>query len=302
MKKAIELIGVVLGSALFGVILALVLSGISSSGVLGMEITHTFFGIAFVLSILIAPIAAWFICSSIKISALCLALTAIIVGGSLWRLDSWLIKKKAEQDAANRPPVPLVHMIPPLPSIPIAKTPMSRLSPRRAKPQQDNSVHVEGGSTIDQHSSGDCSPNMVGGANTVNCVPPQRNLTKEECSTLQDAFRGQIFKVYIGSLMRVPDAFEYASQIHECLKQTSLSVVPGVGSNSYDRPLQGLLVNFHGVEVVSGSDLSIPVDSPQGVTLAALRHAHFQYIVHSDPNMEEGAVQVIVGDSNTKQP
>jgi hypothetical protein len=37
---------------------------------------------------------------------------------------------------------------------------------------QDNSVHVEGGGKIDQQSNGDCSPNMIGGSNTVNCGPP----------------------------------------------------------------------------------------------------------------------------------
>ncbi len=39
-------------------------------------------------------------------------------------------------------------------------------------PPQDNSVHVDHGSKIEQQSSGDCSPNIVGGANTVNCPPP----------------------------------------------------------------------------------------------------------------------------------
>jgi hypothetical protein len=38
--------------------------------------------------------------------------------------------------------------------------------------QQDNSVHVENGSKIEQHSTGDCSPNIIGGSAKVNCGPP----------------------------------------------------------------------------------------------------------------------------------
>jgi hypothetical protein len=41
---------------------------------------------------------------------------------------------------------------------------------------QGNSVHVEHGSKIEQQSSGDCSPNIVGGGNAVNCGPPPLKL------------------------------------------------------------------------------------------------------------------------------
>lgn len=51
-------------------------------------------------------------------------------------------------------------------------TPPSRKQPN-ALPSQDNSVHVDNGSKIEQQSSGDCSPNFVGGNNSVNCNPPR---------------------------------------------------------------------------------------------------------------------------------
>jgi hypothetical protein len=38
-------------------------------------------------------------------------------------------------------------------------------------PTQDNSVHLDNGSKIEQNSKGDCSPNIVGGSNNINCVP-----------------------------------------------------------------------------------------------------------------------------------
>jgi hypothetical protein len=55
-------------------------------------------------------------------------------------------------------------------ALPKQDAPVSESTP--AKPSQDNSVHVEPGGSIDQTSKGPCSPNIVGGANTVNCGPP----------------------------------------------------------------------------------------------------------------------------------
>lgn len=43
-------------------------------------------------------------------------------------------------------------------------------------PSQDNSVHIERGSHVEQRSSGDCSPNIIGASNTVNCGPPPISL------------------------------------------------------------------------------------------------------------------------------
>jgi len=55
--------------------------------------------------------------------------------------------------------------------MPNAKRPKA---PSIAPIPQDNSVHVEHGSKIEQQSSGDCSPNMIGGSSTVNCAPQPR--------------------------------------------------------------------------------------------------------------------------------
>jgi hypothetical protein len=55
----------------------------------------------------------------------------------------------------------------------------SEVKPVPVKPSQDNSVHIGDGARIGQNSNGDCSPNMIGGSNTVNCdVPPQIATTK----------------------------------------------------------------------------------------------------------------------------
>jgi hypothetical protein len=46
----------------------------------------------------------------------------------------------------------------------------------KEKPTADNSVHVGTGASIDQSTQGDCSPNMIGGSNTVNCEAPPLKL------------------------------------------------------------------------------------------------------------------------------
>lgn len=65
---------------------------------------------------------------------------------------------------------------------PEAKTATPRKSrmPTPTKPQQDNSVHLDHDSKIEQKTVGDCSPNIVGGSSTVNCEPPERHLSEQQ--------------------------------------------------------------------------------------------------------------------------
>ena len=50
-------------------------------------------------------------------------------------------------------------------------SPQKAAGEKVTKLPQDNSVHLGKGSKIEQQSSGNCSPNIIGGASTVNCVP-----------------------------------------------------------------------------------------------------------------------------------
>jgi hypothetical protein len=83
-----------------------------------------------------------------------------------------LIKPAPQIAAAPVAPTPTATPASPQPETPrsmsIQKPPQK---PFPAKPSQDNSVHLNG-SKIEQQSSGDCSPNIVGGSPTVNCGPP----------------------------------------------------------------------------------------------------------------------------------
>jgi hypothetical protein len=170
-RRAIEVFLAVLGCAILGLVVTLVLAGIGQSGVVGMQITHALFWLAFVLSIVTAPMAAWLLSQSVKGAVVAFVATAVIVGGGLLWLDVWLRRELDRQAMLNQPP-PAIHTSAPPPIVPIIKTPHLTGTPNQTKTQQDNSVHIGKDAFLAQKSTGDCSPNIVGGSNTVNCGPP----------------------------------------------------------------------------------------------------------------------------------
>lgn len=70
----------------------------------------------------------------------------------------------------------------------------------------DNSVHVEKAGTIEQQSRGPCSPNIVGGTNSINCGPPPLKLEytfQTLAADAQGAFSFDRAKCPVRSHMRV---------------------------------------------------------------------------------------------------
>jgi hypothetical protein len=67
-------------------------------------------------------------------------------------------------------PTSIPATTPPSQAAPAKKSPPQ--TTQHAKPQQDNSVHIGEHTSVSQSSSGDCSPNIIGGSPTVNCGPP----------------------------------------------------------------------------------------------------------------------------------
>lgn len=61
--------------------------------------------------------------------------------------------------------------------------PRPKATSKKATSKEDNSVHIEKGVTLDQSSTGLCSPNIIGGHNTVNCdtkPEPTMSFVREE--------------------------------------------------------------------------------------------------------------------------
>jgi hypothetical protein len=78
----------------------------------------------------------------------------------------------------------------------------------------DNSTNIGGGSHVEQHSAGPCSPNIVGNGNTTNCTPMTRVLSAESLKAFTDVLgqvRPGMLRVIIQST--ATDAFPLGSQI-----------------------------------------------------------------------------------------
>src|SRR6266852_2324393 len=172
MRKAVDVILAVLGCAISSLVVGLVLAGLGASGVVTMQITQALFWLAFGISVVAAPLATWLIYPSLKHVVGAFVVIAVIVGGGLWWLDKWLTLKKAEQDALNHPPPPILTSAP-RPSVPMAKTPKPKPMP---VPQVTIEQHGQGnGGVGGSITTAPCSNVQVGGVGnqaTVNCAPP----------------------------------------------------------------------------------------------------------------------------------
>jgi hypothetical protein len=152
-----------LGSAILALVVALVLAGISASGVITMQMTHVFFWLAFavgVAGVTIATLVAW---ESIKYSLIALTLITVVLGLALLRLDSWLNREKTRQEGSNKPP-PTINAVAPAPVVPIVKTPIRRKTRLQVEQHGNGNGAVNGDITL-----GPCAVNQVGGiGNTAN--------------------------------------------------------------------------------------------------------------------------------------
>jgi hypothetical protein len=177
MRRVIKIVLSILGGAIVSLVVGLVLAALSSSGVINMQITHALLWIAFGISAVAAPLSMWLICPSWRYCLSVFVVTGLMVGGGLWRLDSWLTQQKLQQDAINIPPAS-PYKNPPQPNVPITKTP-------KPKPQVQIEQHGNGTGAIGGNvTQGPCSNLTVGGTGnqqTTNCqfdTPPRSMYVK----------------------------------------------------------------------------------------------------------------------------
>jgi len=104
-----------------------------------------------------------------------LALSFLFIGIGLSGFihDYWVSKERLHSQPQLSNPL----QAPSNSSAPSSESPKpSKKSLTKKDAVRGNSVHIERVSKIEQQSSGDCSPNMIGGANTVSCGPPPLKL------------------------------------------------------------------------------------------------------------------------------
>src|SRR5450432_283096 len=136
-----------------------------------------------ILALSVYPIVHFLKRLTFRILAACL----VLVGTTAFGLYVWPKQRPGEQQATTKPPLLESAQANPLPagSTPVKSSPKSeQAKPRKrvpgSNPTTDNSVHIANGSNIEQTSTGDCSPNIVGGSSTVNCGPPPAKITHWE--------------------------------------------------------------------------------------------------------------------------
>ena len=173
--KAAKLILVIFSNASLALVVCFVLAGIGASGVIGAELTHALFWVAFAIAVIAATVASGAVSGSIKYALVGGAATFLVVGGGLLRLDGWLHTKKAEQDALNQPPPSITRPLP-VPTGALKKTDWSKYPPTVAP-----GIHLEQHGGVNNGQVGTineapCSVTQIGGSGNQatggNCGPP----------------------------------------------------------------------------------------------------------------------------------
>jgi hypothetical protein len=114
----------------------------------------------------------------------------------------------------------------------------------RAIASQDNSVHMDHGSKIEQQSNGDCSPNMVGGG-TVNCAPPERHLSEQQKTILSGLAIPEGMAVTLSLSGQDKDSQLYGHEIYSaCNGKIPLTDFFPMSLFSGSPP-QGIIVRIH---------------------------------------------------------
>jgi len=104
---------------------------------------------------------------------------AVVSGLIVWFVG-WLISRHYDKptpssvtviDQPRSQPQPEAPTSAPATTSPRVPAQKHQSPPNPAKPQHGNAVHIGDHTGVSQSSTGDCSPNIIGGSPTVNCGP-----------------------------------------------------------------------------------------------------------------------------------
>jgi len=136
------------------------------------------------------------------------------------------------------------------------------------------------------------------GNQTVNAAPPDRHLSPEQRAAIISAIQGKSCRITtVGALSNVEDAQNYALELMDAFKSGGCLVPDNV------LPLMSLKGTWRGIKVIyyddvphsEGSRVSVPLDTPQGIVVAALDSARLDVMVGGDSNTPKDTVQLAVG-------
>lgn len=175
---------------------------------------------------------------------------------------------------------------------------------------QDNSVHLDNGSTITQQSSGDCSPNIIGGSPTVNCPPPTskppRSLSKFDMDSMKDQLSTRTH-LELTNIMVLQvsgnDGFQIGEQIRTTLKQSGWKVPNTVDTGIAPGSAPDITIQFHVNHAQSSnprtpSDYGLSDDDPVTILANTLVHNHLKVRLIGSSDIPVGTVEILIGNSS----
>lgn len=295
MRRSALFVLALFGSAIVALVAGVILAGIGQSGVVNMQLTHALFWIALAISSIAVMLWAWLVSQSLKYSLLALVGTVILVGGGLWRLNSWLVVTKTEQDAASQPPKQ-IYKSPPTPSIATTKTPKPK--PPQVKIVQHGTGNGVVGGNVTQ---GPCSTLQIGGTGntaTTNCgpqLPPERTLRPGDETALVSALSQHQGKVTIGALGTdsSSEPYKFAQKLQHVFHAAGWTFVEqGIAPSFSSQAWTGITVEAEG-------NPKTPIPASTVFVIRALQGAHIKPIrpIAHPEFTDDTFVLIVVGNT-----
>ncbi len=146
------------------------------------------------------------------------------------------------------------------------------------------------------------APGAVANNPTVNnnYSPPRRRLDKQQCARIKKVLAGIPMKVAVGAMLSVPDAYDFAQDLHGCFKAAGAEMVGDIMPMGFSGPSwSGIEVTFKGER--APKDLgrtTVAEGTPQAAMLRALRGLHA--VPYAEPSASDW-IEVTVGEHPRKE-
>jgi hypothetical protein len=287
--RAIKLLMLLVGSAAFTAVMALILAALSIYGIINMGAARVLLFIAWLIGIA-GVVGSEIVCSKPWKHYVSIGLIfAVVFGGSLIWLDQWAARTKAEQDARTTvPPLPRGITNPPAPpAIAFVKTPKRLLN---LPPVTGNNNTV--GSQICP--GGICAGGDITGNPSVtnNFGPPSRQIHPEDREAITAILKKTPGKIQIRYLEGGDEPRQFAIDMKKILEKAGWEVL-GVWPNVLGADAKGLMIIFHSDEAARNG---AQVNNAFAVTLAqALTKANMASIsIEGHKDEPQDSISLIV--------
>lgn len=184
------------------------------------------------------------------------------------------------------------------------RSPEKEALPPSMLPKSGNQTTIESGAVIQQNTSGDCSPAIIGSRNTTNCgqpPKPDRHIPESRKQELIDLLKEKPSKVQICAFVNNREAFGFAQDWYQILDQAGWEIqekriVPFISSI----PWAGVQVGYSDAKPMAGlKQIPIPQDEFQVILIVTgLDRLRIKDITgNPDPTQSRDLVILRIGDN-----